>query len=70
VQGNLHREGGIVFFLLALLSLYATLRLLQWGLRTKSFGVKSSAREDPVTTLVRRKRPVLMEDLKIRTHGK
>jgi exosortase len=42
MHGSLHRQGGIVFFLLALLCLFAGLRLLQWGQR-----VKESRREVP-----------------------
>jgi len=35
MHGSLHRQGGIVFFMLALLCLLAGLRLLQWGQRVK-----------------------------------
>jgi exosortase len=42
MHSNLHREGGIGFFLLALLLLFAVLRLLQWGQRVKEFRGKVS----------------------------
>ncbi|HMD84924.1 MAG TPA: exosortase/archaeosortase family protein [Terriglobia bacterium] len=35
MHGSLHRQGGMGFFLLALLLLFAVLRLLQWGKRGK-----------------------------------
>jgi exosortase len=47
MHSNLHREGGIGFFLIALLFLFAALGLLRRGQRAKESQVMSPAREDP-----------------------
>jgi exosortase len=70
MQGSLHREGGIAFFLLALLFLFAVLWLLQWRQRIRESMSEVSCREGPAITRASQARPELMEDMKLRTHGK
>ena len=70
MHGSLHREGGIGFFLLALLFLFAVLRLLQWGLRIKESRGEVFHQEGPAIARASQARPELMEDMKPGTHGK
>jgi exosortase len=70
MYSSLHRDGGIGFFLLALLLLFAALRLLRRGQRVKESQVMAPAREDPATARTRQTRPKLTKDPKLRTHEK
>jgi len=49
LYGRLHHQGGVGFFLLALALLFVMLRLLRWGQRPETSGVKPSTAENQET---------------------
>jgi exosortase len=70
LHSNLHREGGIGFFLMALLFMFAALALLRRRKRVKGSQVMSPAGEDAATARAGQTRPKLPTDPKLSTHEK